>query len=87
MKLLHIPNYYFPHTGGIEQVARDIVHSLKDKDIEQKVICFNEDVNRGELICRRKETVVDTVDDTEIYRCGCFAKSPLNLFRLLIQEC
>ena len=74
MKLLHIPNYYFPHTGGIEQVARDIVHSLKDKDIEQKVICFNEDVNRGELICRRKETVVDTVDDTEIYRCGCFAK-------------
>lgn len=31
MKILHIPNYYNPHIGGIETVAEDIVNSLKDK--------------------------------------------------------
>ena len=74
MRLLQIPNYYYPHTGGIEQVARDIVHSLKDLDIEQKIICFNENAKRGNLLNNRKDTVVDIVDDIEIHRCGCFAK-------------
>ena len=74
MRLLQIPNYYYPHTGGIEQVARDIVHSLKDLDIDQKIICFNENAKRGDLLNNRKDTVVDIVDDIEIHRCGCFAK-------------
>ena len=74
MRFLQIPNYYFPHTGGIEQVARDIVHSLKDLDINQKIICFNENAKRGDLFNNRKDTVVDIVDDIEIHRCGCFAK-------------
>lgn len=74
MKLLQISNYYYPHTGGIEQVARDIVKSLSDQDIEQKVICFNEDAKRDDLVCKGKETVTDMVDGVEIYRCGCFAK-------------
>ena len=74
MKVLHIPNYYYPHTGGIEQVCRDIVHSLKDSDIEQRVICFNGDAKRGELVCSMKETTTDIVDNTEIHRCGCFTK-------------
>ena len=74
MKILHIPNYYYPNAGGIEQVCRDIVHSLGDLDIEQKVICFNETAERGGLSCKRQETVIDTVDDIEIYRCGCFTK-------------
>ena len=74
MRLLHIPNYYYPHTGGIEQVCRDIVHSLKNIDIEQKVICFNGDVKRGELTCSMKETTMDIVENIEIHRCGCFTK-------------
>ena len=74
MKLLHIPNYYYPHTGGIEQVCRDIVHSLKDADIEQKVICFNGDAKRGDLNCNTKETIIDIVDNIEIHRCGCITK-------------
>ena len=74
MKLLHIPNYYYPHTGGIEQVCRDIVHSLKNGEIEQKVICFNGDAKRGDLICSKEATTTDIVDDIEIHRCGCFTK-------------
>lgn len=74
MKLLQIPNYYYPHTGGIEQVARDIVHSLKGSTVEQKIICFNEDAKRGEYSNIRKETIKETVDNIEINRCGCFAK-------------
>lgn len=74
MRVLQISNYYFPHTGGIEQVCRNIVNSLKDTEIEQKVICFNEDADRDGLNCKRGETTVNIVDGVEIHRCGCVAK-------------
>ena len=74
MKLLHIPNYYFPNTGGIEQVCRDIVHSLQGCEIEQKVICFNHDAKRGELCCKGIETKTDEIDNIEIRRCGSLMK-------------
>ncbi len=75
MKLLQIPNYFYPNIGGIEQVARDIANALKGrKDIEQKIICFNETAQDGDYVCRRKETVHDTVDGVEIIRCGCITK-------------
>lgn len=32
IKLLQITNYYYPHTGGIEQVTRNIKESLDDFD-------------------------------------------------------
>lgn len=42
MRILQIPNYIYPHIGGIEQTAFDILNALKEKsDIEQRVICFN----------------------------------------------
>lgn len=63
LKVLHISKYYSPYIGGIEQVARDCVNSLKDK-YEQKVICFNHE----------KGNSIDKVDDVEIIRVGCFAK-------------
>lgn len=63
MKILHIPNYYYPHIGGIEQTARDCVNALKD-EYEQKVICFNSD----------KKTVKDQVDGIDIVRAGTFIK-------------
>lgn len=58
-KILHIPNYYPPYTGGIQNTAYDIVSSLKDK-YEQKVICFNHE----------KGTKIDNVDDIEVIRVG-----------------
>lgn len=74
-KVLQIPNYQYPHIGGIEQVARDIADSLlDDKEIEQKMICFNEDAQASNYVCHRKETVHDSVDGVEVIRCGCFAK-------------
>lgn len=48
MKILQIPNYFYPNIGGIEQVTKDIVSSLHtQEDIEQKVICFNENATDG----------------------------------------
>ncbi len=71
-KILQISKYYYPYIGGVEQVARDIANSLKDKEIQQKIICFNEDIldESGNYLTRRKETVVDYVDGIEVIRCG-----------------
>lgn len=57
-KILHIPNYYYPSIGGIEQTSRDCVNSLKDQ-YENKVICFNT-INKDSI---------DYVDNIEIIRC------------------
>ena len=62
-RILHISKYYYPFSGGTEQIARDCVNALKD-EYEQKVIAFNDG----------KEDVHDYVDDIEVIRCGCFAK-------------
>ena len=40
-RILHISKYYYPFSGGTEQIARDCVNALKD-EYEQKVIAFNE---------------------------------------------
>jgi rhamnosyl/mannosyltransferase len=69
-RVLQISNYYYPNIGGIEQVARDIVHSLTGCVSSQKVLCFNSDASDGTAICHRKETVHDQIDDIEIIRCG-----------------
>ena len=74
-KILQIPNYMYPHIGGIEQVARDIADSLiGDEGIEQKIICFNGDATDGDYICHQKKTVIDKVDGIDVTRCGCFTK-------------
>lgn len=62
-KILHISKYYYPFSGGTEQIARDCVLALKDT-YEEKVIAFNDG----------KEDKTDFVDGIEIVRCGCFAK-------------
>ena len=75
MKILQIPNYQYPHIGGIEQVARDISDALSEESsFEQKIICFNEDAKDGKYICHRRETVHDEINGVEVIRCGCFAK-------------
>ena len=74
-KILQIPNYMYPHIGGIEQVARDIADSLiENEEIEQKIICFNGDAEDADYVCHQKETVTEKVDGIDVVRCGCFAK-------------
>lgn len=62
-KILHISKYYYPFSGGTEQIARDTVLALKG-EYEQKVIAFNDG----------KKDKVDSVDGIEVMKCGCFAK-------------
>lgn len=62
-RILHISKYYYPFSGGTEQIARDAVLALKD-GYEQKVIAFNDG----------KNDQVDMVDGVEVIKCGCFAK-------------
>lgn len=69
-KVLQISKYYYPFIGGVEQVVRDMAQALKLCDVEQKIICFNENASDGKKICHKNETVHDSVDDIEVIRCG-----------------
>lgn len=62
-KILHISKYYYPFSGGTEQIARDVVLALKDK-YEQRVIAFNDG----------REDAFDNIDGVQVVKCGCFAK-------------
>lgn len=72
MKILHISKYYSPFIGGVEQVAKDIVDSLKGIDgVEQKIICFNDSKSSG---TDKKKNKKDVVEGIEVIRCGEFIK-------------
>lgn len=74
-KVLQISKYYYPFLGGTEQVARDIAKALKHyDDVEQKIICFNEDAKLGGYSNNHEETIRERVDDIEVIRCGYVAK-------------
>jgi glycosyltransferase involved in cell wall biosynthesis len=62
-KILHIPNYYPPHTGGIEDVCYNIVSELKSCYI-QEVLCFNDSSKKQ----------VDCFEDVNITRIGYLKK-------------
>ena len=62
MRILQISNYYYPHTGGIEQVACDIAHAIEGH--ENKVLCFNHE----------KDDRNDVIDGVNVIRAGTFAK-------------
>ncbi|MDR1582475.1 MAG: glycosyltransferase [Prevotellaceae bacterium] len=61
-KILHIPKYYLPHTGGIEYVCYQIVTNLKD--FAHAVVCFNDE----------KNTVIEEYEGIHIVRCGFWKK-------------
>lgn len=73
-RILHISKYYYPFLGGTEQVARDMVKALIDIGAEQKVICFNEDVNDGKHKYVHNEIEKDKIDNVDVIRCGYFLK-------------
>lgn len=62
-KIVHISKYYYPFSGGTEQIARACVCSLKE-DFEQIVIAFNDE----------KENSHTKVDGIDVIKCGCIAK-------------
>lgn len=62
-KILHISKYYYPFSGGTEQIARDCVNALKD-NYEQEVIAFNEE----------NSDKIDLVDGVEVVKCGTVAR-------------
>ena len=57
-KILHIPNYYPPHIGGIEDVCHSIVVSLPE--FEHQVICFHD----------QKQTEKDVFEGITVVRCS-----------------
>lgn len=82
-RVLQVVSGFYPRIGGIEQVAMDILNALKtNENVEQKIICFNEDAQIGELKTHRKETVHDKVNGVDIIRCGCIAKVASQLISL-----
>lgn len=82
-KVLQVACGLYPRIGGIEQVVRDVANALKlSPEIDQKIICLNEDAEGGEIVCHRIETVKDHVDGVEVTRCGCIAKVASQLVSL-----
>jgi glycosyltransferase involved in cell wall biosynthesis len=61
-KILHIPNYYPPHIGGIEDVCHSIVSGLPT--YHHQIICFNDE----------KSTLRDLYEGVEVTRCGVWKK-------------
>jgi len=61
-KILHIPNYYPPHIGGIEDVCHSIVAGMSD--LGHRVICFND----------KKRTDSGLYEGVEVVRCGVWKK-------------
>lgn len=74
MRVLQISNYLYPHIGGIEQTARDFAEVIKGENIEQKIICFNENASDSGYVTYRNEDCIDEVDGVQVIRCACVAK-------------
>lgn len=69
LKVLHISKYYYPFSGGTEQIARDAVVSLKEvPGIEQLIFAFDHGTPKESKDSR------DNVDGIDVIRCRCFAK-------------
>ena len=62
-KVLIVSNFYYPHIGGIEQVAHDCAETLKSQ-YEVKVICFNSQNNDS----------VEIIDGVEVTKCAANVK-------------
>jgi len=69
LKVLHISKYYYPFSGGTEQIARDVVLALKEvPGCEQLIFAFDHNEPSS------SEDSRDIVDDVPVIRCRCFTK-------------
>lgn len=69
LKVLHISKYYYPFSGGTEQIARDVVLSLNDvPGLEQLIFAFDHRSPKESVDSR------DNVDGVDVIRCKCFTK-------------
>ena len=69
LKVLHISKYYYPFSGGTEQIARDVVLALKEvPGCEQLIFAFDHGTPKESKDSR------DSVDGVDVIRCRCFAK-------------
>ncbi len=74
-RILQICCYFYPHIGGIEQVARDIAGALSGTgEFEQRILCLNEDASDGHLTNHQRETITETIDGIPVTRCGSITK-------------
>lgn len=60
-RVLHVSKYYYPFTGGVEQIARDYVLALQGS-VDQKIICFDHNP--------KSKDSKDVVDGVEVIRVG-----------------
>lgn len=60
-RILHISKYYYPFTGGVEEIAQDCVRALYGR-VDQRVICFDHNLESKDS--------VDTVDGVSVSRVG-----------------
>ena len=68
-RVLHISKYYYPFSGGTEQIARDVVLALKEvPGCEQLIFAFDHGSPKESKDSR------DSVDGVDVIRCKCFAK-------------
>lgn len=64
-RILHIPNYYPPHLGRIEDVCHTIVNHLAHiPGVEQRVFCFSDEPSSR----------IDDYEGVRVVRTGCMAK-------------
>ncbi len=68
-KVLQIADYIYPCISGIGVVAMDIAQSLKESQIEQKIICINHDVVKGRAQIHAGCNVKHRVNGIEVIRC------------------
>lgn len=59
MKVLQIPNYYYPHIGGIESTCQYLSEGISD-EYEVQVVCFSED----------KKDKIENFNNVRIYKAG-----------------
>ena len=86
-KILQVINVMYPFRGGMSQTAEDFMRSLLGReDIEQKIICFNEDAEADGIITHRHETIHDELEGVEIVRCGSAVKVASQLISLTFRR-
>lgn len=76
-RILQIPNYYYPHIGGIEKTCQYLSEGLSD-EYEVRVVCFSEN----------KEDKVEQLNGVKLFKAGVFldiARQSLSLsyFKIL----